>query len=120
MLFTESNFISKPAQHKEISFHADSVLAYHITPPAVDQLDYDPGEPHRKMAAVTVYIGPFRAKAVMRISDLTNVKSSLEVTKSEFISFYNAEVTHPHNPNMPPIKNNLIYIRLRRATFSVD
>lgn len=120
VMFTEANFISRPVKHKELFIHEHNVLAYHLTPPAQDQIDYDPTEPHRIMTPVGVHIGAFQAKVQMRISDRTSVKTNLDVSKSEFITFYDAEVTHPHNPNMPPIKNNLIYTRMRSAIFSVD
>jgi hypothetical protein len=118
VMFTEANYLSKPVKHKEIFIHADNVLAYHITPPKEDKIDYDPTEPHRMMTAIKVHIGPFLAKAQMRISDRTTVKTNLEVSKSEFITFYDAEITHPQNPKMPPIKNNLVYTRLKRAIFA--
>jgi hypothetical protein len=120
MMFTEANYIAKPVKHSELFFHASNVLAYHLTPPHEDQIDYDTTEPHRMMTPVTIKIGDFVAKAQMRISDQTTVKTNLDVAKSEFITFYDAEVTHPHNPSMPPIKNNLIYIRLSRVVFSVN
>ena len=120
VMFTESNYISRPTKYSEIYIHENTVLAYHLSPPNEDQIDYDASEPHRLMTPVIAHIGHFKAKIQMRISDRTSVKTNLEVAKSEFITFYDAEVTHPHNPNMKPIKNNLIYIRLKHCIFAVE
>lgn len=115
---TETNYIARPVKYDELIFHEQNVLAYHLTPPKEDQLDYDPTEPHRVMAPITIHVGPFLVKGQMRISDRTNVKTNLEVAKSEFLSFYNAQITHPHNQNMAPIKSNQVYIRLKNNLFS--
>ena len=120
VLFTEANYISRPVKHDEVFVHEHSVLAYHLSPKSQDRIDYDPSEPHRMMTPVMVHIGPFQAKAQMRISDRTTVKTNIEVSKSEFITFYDCEITHPLNPKMPPIKNNLVYIRLRSSIFAVN
>ena len=120
LMFTESNFISRPAKYTETYIHAENVLAYHLMPPLEDQLDYDPTEPHRMMTPILAYIGPFKAKLQMRISERTTVRTNLEVSKSDFITFYDAEITHPHNPNMAPIKNNLVYIRQKTGIFIVE
>lgn len=120
VMFTETNHISRPVKHKELFLHEKNVLAYHLTPPKEDLIDYDPTEPNRTMASVVVHIGPFLARVQMRISERTTVKTNLEVSKSEFITFYGAEIIHPHNPNMSPIKNNQVYIRLKNNLFAVD
>lgn len=120
MMFTEANYISKPVSHSELFLHENNVIAYHLAPPVKDQIDYDPSEPHRIMSPIIVHVGPFTVNAQMRISDRTSIKTNLEVSKSAFITFYDAAITHPNAPNMPPIKNNLVYIRLATAIFAVD
>ena len=119
-MFTESNYISRPLKYTKLFIHAQNVIAYHLMPPLEDQVDYDPSEPNRLMTPITAYIGPFRATLQMRISERTTVRTNLEVSKSDFITFYDAEITHPHNPNMKPIKNNLVYIRQKTAIFGID
>lgn len=118
VMFTETNYIARPVKHQELLLHENNVLAYHLTPPKEDNLDYDPTEPNRIMTPITVHVGPFLVQAQMRISERTTVKTNLEVSKAEFISVYDAEVTHPHNPNMAPIKNNLMYVRLKNCLFA--
>jgi hypothetical protein len=118
VMVTEANFIARPVKYAELFLHEHNVLAYHLTPPNEDHLDYDTTEPHRVMTPITAHVGPFKVKAQMRISERTTVKTNLDVAKSEFLTFYDAEITHPHNPNMAPIKNNQVYIRLKNNLFA--
>jgi hypothetical protein len=118
VMFTETNYIARPVKHKELIFHEHNVLGYHLTPPNEDHLDYDPTEPNRMMTPITAHVGPFLVRAQMRISEQTTVKTNLEVSKAEFVSVYDAEISHPHNQNMAPIKNNLMYVRLKNCLFA--
>lgn len=119
VLFTTPSFISRPVRHAEMHVPSKKILGYHLLPPQVDQLDYDQTEPNRKMAPVTVYMGAFRIQASLRISEVTTVKSNIEVMKSEFLSLYNLEIRHNLKTEMQAIKSNMGYFRIRENLFAV-
>lgn len=120
IIFAQLNFMSKPIRRKELFLPAGQINAYHLTPPQEDQLDYDPTEPNRKMSPIEVHFPPFTTRASIRISEITTVKSNLEVLKADFISFYNAETTHTNNPNMKAIRTNMILVRSKASIFSTN
>jgi len=119
IMFAQMNFIGKPMKRREVYLPTGQVLLYHLTPPQKDQLDYDPTEPNRKMAQVNFLTPPFTVQGEMRISEVTTVRSNLEVLKSTFIAFYNLEITHANNPNMKPIRTTMGYVRSRQSIFSL-
>lgn len=111
-LFLEPNFAGKAIRHSQMMVPSRTILGYNLMPPQKDQLDYDPTEPNRKMAPVTVYMGALMVKGNLRISEITSVKTTVEVTKADFISLYDIEVCHPNNPKMSPVRSNMGYFRL--------
>jgi hypothetical protein len=112
VLFLEPNFAAKPIRHAQIMVSSRTILGYNLMPPQKDQLDYDPTEPNRRMTPVTLYMGALMVKGSMRISEITSVKTTVEVTKADFVALYDIEVCHPNNPKMSPIKSNMGYFRL--------
>lgn len=119
IMFAQVNHIAKPVKRKEVYLPAKQINMYHLTPPQEDQIDYDPTEPNRVMSPVNIFVPPFSVKGNMRISEITTVKSTLEVLKSDFITFYNLEITHTNNPNMKPIRPNMAFIRSKEALYSL-
>jgi len=119
ILFTQPNFISKTISHSEVHIPSQKILGYHLMPPQIDQIDYDETEPNRKMAAITAYLGSFTVHGSIRISEITTVKSNLEVLKSEFTTLYNLEISHSHKKEMSPIRSNMGYFRVRANLFAV-
>jgi hypothetical protein len=113
ILFVEPNFIAKPVHHAQVMLPYEKIIGFHLMPPKRDQLDYDPSEPNRIMAPVTFYMGSLMIKGSMRISEITSIKNTVEVTKADFITLYDLEVSHPNNPKMSPICTNMGYFRLR-------
>jgi hypothetical protein len=88
-------------------------------PPQKDRIDYDETEPNRVMAPLTMYMGSFSIHGVMRISEVTTVKSNLEVLKSDFLTLYDLEISHSHNTEMKSIRTNMGYFRVRDNLFAV-
>lgn len=119
IMFTEPNFISKPIPHSEIHLPAQKVIGYHLLPPQMDRLDYDESEPNRRMVPITSYMGPFQIQGSIRISEVTTVKSNIEVMKAEFLTLYDLEISHAHKPEMKPIHSNMGYFRIRENLFAV-
>jgi len=114
VLFLGPNFASKPVGHAQLMVPSRTILGYNLMPPQKDQLDYDPTEPNRKMAPITLYMGPLMVKGNLRISEITTVKTTVEVSKADFISLYDIEVCHPNNPKMSPVRSNMGYFRLNQ------
>jgi len=119
ILFTQPNFISNPISHSEIHIPAKKIVGYHLMPPQIDQIDYDETEPNRKMESITAYLGAFTLRGLIRISEVTTVKSNLEVLKSEFLTLYDLVISHSHKKEMRPIRTNMGYFRIRENLFAV-
>lgn len=118
IIFSQLNFMGKPIKRNELYLPTSQINAYHLTPPQKDQLDYDPTEPNRIMSRIDIFLPPFKITANIRISEVTTVKSNLDVLKSDYITFYDAEIVHANNPNMKAIKANLILIRSKTSIFT--
>ena len=110
-MFLGLNFVAKPVKQPHMMVPTATILGYHLQPPAEDQIDYDPTEPNRRMAPVTMYMGPLMVKGSMRISEISTVKASLEVMKASFLSLYDIQVSQANNPQMKPIRMNQGYFR---------
>ena len=82
----------------EIFIPTPSVIAFHIAPPAHDQMDYDPDEGNRVMQPVDVIIGTFLLKAHVRLSTHTAFSTSLEVMRTSWLSLYDADFANPYLP----------------------
>lgn len=88
----------KPVQMTEVFIPTVEVIAFHIVPPDRDPMDYDTSEANRIMQPTELLIGPFVAKANIRISSATDVATSLEVSRASWLSIYDAEITCPFLP----------------------
>ena len=119
IMFMEPNFISKPVSYSELHIPSIKIIGYHLMPPQEDQIDYDKTEPNRRMVPLAVYMGAFTIQGFARISEITTVKSNLEVTKSEFLTLYDLEITHSHKADMKSIRSNMGYFRVRENLFAV-
>lgn len=94
----------KPVKYRELFLPSALVIAYHITPPNCDPLDYDPKEPMRKMEPATLLIGWFRFDCTMRMSTVTNLERFLDSSKESFTSIYDATISQSVIPGMNAIK----------------
>lgn len=119
ILVVTPNSISKPQTHPEVYLPTRLILAYHLMPPLEDKLDYDPTEPNRIMTELIVQVGAFCFNAQTRISAQTSVRTNLEVSKAEYFTVYNPEITHLTSPNLKPIKTNMAYLRTQQNIFSI-
>jgi hypothetical protein len=94
----------KSASHSELFLPIGQVIAFHLAPPAADGMDYESDEKNRMMQTINVIVGTFTFKGELRISTQGTVSSYLEVSKIAWMSVYNAEISNPSLPQMPPIK----------------
>ena len=111
-MFLEPNYISKPIKHQQILIPTPTILGYHLMPPQKDVLDYDLTEPNRKMAPLTIYMRAMKINGHIRISEVTDTKTTLEVMKADFLTVYDLEISHLNNTQMSPIRTSQAYFRI--------
>ncbi len=112
VMFLEHNFLARPIKHQQLMIPTSSILGFHLMPPSKDQLDYDPSEPNRIMSTVTLYMGPLKILCKVRHSEISNIKSTIEVLKADFLTVYDIEVTHPNNQKISAIQSNMGFFRV--------
>lgn len=116
-LITTGGGQPKPNSFVEANIPTQFINAYHILPPAKENVDYDESEPNRKMIPVTLAIGTFLCKCHFRIATIQTLDKFLDVTHEEFISAYNAEIFCPVMPSLGTLKTPLLQVR-RNSTIS--
>jgi hypothetical protein len=117
-------YIAPDAKPKSMTFDelyiaTKDVLAYHLLPPAKEPLDYDPDEPNRRMVPITALIGRFRIDANMRISKQVDVKKSLEISREEYKSLYDANIYCPVMPALGIVNVPFVLILQTATIFAV-
>jgi len=102
----------------ELYLPTSQVIALHMRPPASDPLDYDPAEPLRKMAPVTVLVGQFRMDGAIRMSTQTDLERYLDVTKETFTSLYDIEISALNQAAMKPFHVPFALLRRDEVSFA--
>jgi hypothetical protein len=88
----------KSLAYSELFIPTAEVIGFHLAPPALDPLDYEAGEVNRRMQPVDMLVGSFMLKAKLRISTQTELATYLDVSRSSWLSIYEAEITNPYLP----------------------
>ena len=110
----------KPLTFSEIYFPTSQLIAFHILPPANEPLDYDEGEANRMMQPVDVLVGSFVMKGKIRISTQTEVGISLEVARVSWMSLYDAVITNPYLPQMPPMHIPMLLVNPMHVAYGLN
>ena len=110
----------KPLTFSEIYFPTSQLIAFHILPPANEPLDYDEGEANRMMQPVDVLVGSFVMKGKIRISTQTEVGTSLEVARVSWMSLYDAVITNPYLPQMPPMHIPMLLVNPMHVAYGLN
>lgn len=118
LLTTTQN--SQPVGFPEMIIPVPSINAYHLIPPASDPLDYDPTEPNRTMLPVTILIGSSRVSGKMRMTQSSNVKKYLDITREAFTSIYDAEITNLLLPMLGKLKVPYVQVRQEAGIFATQ
>lgn len=108
----------KPLSYSEIYFPTSQLIAFHTLPPTDEPLDYEPNEQNRTMQPVDVKVGTFLMRGKIRISSQTDVGSSLEVARVSWMSLYDAEITNPFLPQMPPLHVPMVLVNPTHVGFA--
>ncbi len=87
-------------QYPEYYLPASQVVAYHLAPPAAEPPDYDPHELNRTTQPVTLHVGAFLFKGILRIPGNTTVGGQLEAAHSPWASIYEIEIRNPSMPSL--------------------
>ena len=90
----------KTVKFDEIFIPTGEIIGFHVAPGVEVELDYDPGEANRMVIAVSAIAGSFVIKSQMRISSQTELRTSLEVARTNWLSLYEAQITNPFLPQM--------------------
>jgi hypothetical protein len=109
----------KSVAYNELYFPAAEIIAFHLAPPAVDPLDYDPLESNRIMTEVNLLLGTFMVKGQLRTSTQTDFATSIEVGRATWLSVYDADITNPFVSQMPPIHVPMMLVRPEEVTFGL-
>lgn len=107
----------KALSYSEIYFPSAQVIAFHILPPAEEPLDYDPEAANRTMEDVEALVGTFVMKGKIRISTQTEVGVSLDMAVVTWMSLYEAEITNPYLPQMPPLHAPMVLLNPNHVAF---
>ena len=110
----------KALSYPQIYFPTTELIAFHTLPPTEEPLDYDPAEANRMMEPVDLLVGTFVMKGKIRISAQTEVGVSLEVARVTWMSLYDAVITNPYLPQMPPMQVPMLLVNPTHVAFGLS
>ncbi|MBN1485734.1 MAG: hypothetical protein JXA37_13555 [Chloroflexia bacterium] len=108
----------KAVAFRQIHLPIHQVVAFHLMPPASEPRDYDPNEQNRKMEPITALVGPFRFDGLLRISAVTDLAKSVEITRETFLSLYEFEMSLPGMPALGTIRADMTLICRDATSFA--
>ncbi len=109
----------KGLPYSEVYFPTPEVIAFHTLPPTNEPLDYDPNEANRTMQPVDLLVGTFLMKGKIRISTQTEVATSLEVARVNWMSVYDVSISNPHLPQMAVLQVPMVLVSPSRVAFAL-
>ena len=110
--------VAKPQTFDHLHLPSSQVIAFHMKPPTSDPLDYDPAEPMRKMEPVTALIGWFRFDGFIRMSTQTDLERFLEVSREDFTTLYDIEISQTAMSTMGILRVPLALVRTVSTIFA--
>ena len=110
----------KPLSYSELYFPTSQVIAFHTLPPTDEPVDFDLGETDRMMEAMELLVGTFVMRGSIRISTHTELRTSLELARVEWMSMYDVEVTNPHLPQMPALQIQMVLVNTNPVAFGLE
>lgn len=99
-VLTFSGSTLKVNDFDEIYFPTAECLAFHLTPPQKDPLDYELDEKNRQMVPTTVIVGSFLLQGQLRVSAMTDMPTTMEGNRMAWLSLYEISITNPGLPQM--------------------
>ena len=110
----------KTMTYSEIYVPVAMVIGFHPIPPTDNPVDYAEDEKNRVMVPITALIGTFVVKGKFRISSLAGLGTSIELAHTSWSSFYEAEITNPYLPQMPPLKVPMILLNPKQVSLALE
>ncbi|MCL4822905.1 MAG: hypothetical protein KJZ57_01685, partial [Anaerolineales bacterium] len=86
-------------------------------PPSQEPLDYDEREDRRVNKPVTIHMGLFTVNGYFRAASQSDLLTTLSVSHSAWMSIYDASVSSPYIPQMPPIQVSMMLARSEQIGF---
>ena len=112
-----SGGVVKSLAYNELLLPAPLMIGFHLAPPSQEPLDYNVSEDNRINKRVTVLLGLFVIQGNVRTSAQTDLVTSLQISHSPWMSVYEAEISSPHLPQMPPLQVPMMLVRSSQAAF---
>ena len=110
---------SKSLAYNEYYFPTERIIAFHLTPPASDPLDYEPDASDRTLVKVNMILGEFILKGKIQISTRADFATGLEVSHMTWLSVYEAEITNPFQPQIPVIHAPMLLVNPKLVSFGI-
>ncbi len=109
----------KSLTYDQFFFPTERMIGFHIAPPAVEPLDYDPSVENRTMQAVDMILGSFMLKGKIRISTRMDFAGMLEISRRTWISIYDADITTPFVPMLAGFHVPMLLVSPSQVSFAV-
>lgn len=107
----------RPLSYSDVFLPTSLVIGFHLAPPAHDPVDYDERETNRVNRPLTILMGVFTVNGKIRISTQTDIATSLLISHTQWMSIYEAEISSPQIPQMPPIQVPMLIVRPMQVGF---
>lgn len=107
----------KSMAHNELLLSVSQLIGFHAVPPSDEPLDYNPREDNRINKPVQIVMGLFMVKGFVRTSAQTDLVTSLQIVHSPWLSIYEAEISSPQLPQMPPLQVPMALVRPMQVAF---
>lgn len=109
----------KSLSYAEYFFPTERIIGFHLAPPAVEPLDYDPDEENRIMLDVNMLLGSFMVTGKIRTSTHADLVTNLEAAHMTWLSVYFAEITSPFLPQLPAIHASMVLVKPTQVSFGL-
>jgi hypothetical protein len=107
----------KPMTLPETFVPLQTIVAFHIVPPAQEMVDYDESETNRVNSPLSFLMGMFHVNGKIRVSTQTDIRTSLIISHTQWLSIYDAVISSPYLPQMPPIQVPMLIVRPMQVSF---
>jgi hypothetical protein len=106
-------------KYNEYFFPVERIIGFHLAPPAAEPLDYDSATANLSMQEVDMLLGVFKLKGKVLISRQTDFVSLIERSENTWFSVYDAAISNPFIPQMPPIHTPMLLVNPAEASFGM-
>jgi hypothetical protein len=102
----------------EVFIPLKAITCFHTAPDVEIELDYDSYEENRRLVPVIAILNSFFINSSIRISTQTELSSTLEVARMEWLSLYDAEITNPYLPQMT-VQVAMLIVRPEKVSLGI-